>query len=141
MFIPRTACRSASCGSYHFTCISSLSRRGCRTVDGCRYDDVRKFMERTVYAAWLLSALNNEMPGCMRSLPTVSHFPSVRSSCLIRSENSVPGATRGTGSDATAIPGSTIAPGVHVPRQFAAYLVVGVMSHTDPTGAFPVGVP
>src|SRR5206468_6368829 len=98
-------------------------------------------MERTVYAAWLLSALNNERPGCNRSLPTVSHFPSVRSSCFIRSENSVPGATRGTAIVATVIPGSTSAPGVHGPRQVAAYLVVGVMSHTDPTGAFPVGVP
>src|SRR5437773_12335069 len=94
-------------------------------------------MERTVYAAWLLSALNNEIPGCNRSLPTVSHFPSVRSSCFIRSENSVPGATRGTDNDATAIPGSTSAPGVHGPRQFAADLVVGVMSHTVPTVGLP----
>jgi len=38
----------------------------------------------------------------------------------------------------TVMPGFTSAPGVHGPRQFAAYLVVGVIDHCVPIGGVAV---
>src|SRR5712692_7609136 len=72
-------------------------------------------------------------------LPTVNHLPTLKSSCLMRSEVSVPGGTRGTANCATVKPGSTSAPGVHGPRQLAAYLVDGVINQDVPPGTV-VGV-
>src|SRR5215207_5566319 len=96
-------------------------------------------MDLTVYAAWLFSALNNDASGWMRSLRYVNHLPTVRSTCLMRSENSVPGATSGTFIADTVIPGLTIAPGVHGPLQSAGYRVVRVMFQTVPSaGLVPV---
>ncbi len=50
----------------------------------------------------------------------------------MRSEKTVPGAASGTAREATARPGSTSAPGVQAPRQFAEYRVVGVINQAGP---------
>src|SRR4051812_47047929 len=59
------------------------------------------------------------------------------SSWLMRSPNSVFGAISGTDKDVTVMPGSTTWPAVHLPCAThgleAGYVVVGVISHTDPT--------
>src|SRR6185295_17066968 len=83
-----------------------------------------------------LSRLKKSIFGWKLARPARIVFEMLKSSWLMRSPYSVIGATSGTDSDATVIPGSTNAPTTQpaeaeLPGQLA-YRVVGVMSHTVP---------
>src|SRR5207253_1252544 len=100
---------------HHLSCDASRRIRPCSTLEGCRYDDVPKFIERTDSTSLRLRTLKTSNWPWTLAFPIWNHFARLRSSWLTRSAYSVPGGTNGTASCAAVIFGITRAPGVHGP--------------------------